>query len=98
MSLAITMGAGVVVVAVNCVEVKVYGGVMIFFPMGVLLDTIAGNEVIVVEVTDVAEADTPEARVMTLAPNTFQANSQVLFSLTVLGFAVSPSTTGKSVE
>lgn len=93
------MGAGVVVVAVNCVEVNVYGGVMIFFPMGVLLDTIDGNEVIVVEVTDVVpDADTPEARVITLAPNTFQLNSQVLFSLTVLGFAERLSTTGKRVE
>jgi hypothetical protein len=57
----------------------------------------AGNDVIVVEVTAV-ESVVPDARVMTLAPNTFQDNSQVLFSLTVLGFAVRLITTGKSVE
>jgi hypothetical protein len=96
MSLEIIIGD--VVAAVTCVEVKVYGGVMIFFPIGVVPDRIVGNELTVVDETVAAVALTPEARVITLAPNTFQANSQVLFSLSVLGLAVRLSTTGKSVE
>jgi hypothetical protein len=89
---------GEVAVAVTCVEANAYGGVMVFLPIGVVPDKIVGNELTVVDETAAPEAVVPEARVIMVAPNTFQANSQVLFSLTVLGFAVSPSTTGKSVE
>jgi hypothetical protein len=91
------MSIGAVVVDVVCVEANAYGGVMIFLPIGVVADRRVGNEVTVVDVTAVPSV-VPEARVITVAPNTFQFNSQVLFSLSVLGFAVSPSTTGKSVE
>jgi hypothetical protein len=71
---------------------------MTFLPMGVVPDKIVGNELTVVDETVVDEAVAPEARVIMVAPNTFQANSHVLFSLNVLGLAVRPKMTGERVE
>jgi hypothetical protein len=89
-----SLATAIVVVAdaVTCAELRVYVGVTVFLPIGVELDIRVGNELIVVAET--VKSGVAEARVITLAPNTFQFNSQLLFSLTVLGLAVRLNTAG----